>query len=352
VKRFIIVAIVVFLVLAYLVTYRVRFTETAVKTTFGQASAEPDDQPGLKFIIPYVQNVVKYDKRARYLESKPETVQTRDARQVVVTAYVTWKVTKPKLFYQSFVGFGERASNHYRGAERILSEKLRAAMGEISQFDFDELLSTSATGSKLGDCEAKILAHLRGTASGEPLTESLADRYGVEPVSVGIIGMELPEETTAKVFDAMQANRSRIANDAISQGKAIAATIRNTAEQDRRKILEFAGNRAQRIRAEGDVEAAKFQKMLDKKPELAVFIRNMELMKEAFANNRVTIMLPAGPRGWPGLELFQPSFMNELKTGKLSGFDTNRVPTTETTRAVESGDEPAPADSSAKKENP
>lgn len=339
-KRFIIVGIVIFIVVAYLVTYRVRFTETAVKTTFSKASSEPDDTPGLKFLIPYVQNVVKYDKRARYLESKPETIQTRDARQLVITAYVTWQVTDPKLFYQSFIGHGERASNHYRGAERILSEKLRAAMGEVSKFRFDELLSTSAAGSQLEACEQRILAHLDGFDPDRP-GESLAAKYGIKPVSVGIIGMELPEETTAKVFDAMQANRGRIANDAVSQGKAIAETIRNTAAQDAKTILEFAERRAQRIRAEGEREAQIFQRELDKQPELAVFIRNMELMKEVFGNNRATVFIPTGPKGWPGFQLFQPSLLNGLKTGQIPSFDQELVPKVKASEPAQV--KPAPA---------
>lgn len=322
-KRFIIVAFIVFCVVAYMVTYRVLFTETAVETTFGQASDQPITEPGLQFIVPYVQNVVKYDKRPRYLESKPETVQTSDENQVVITSYLVWKVSDPKLFFQRFSGNGAREANHYRGAERVLNDKLRSAMGEISRYRFDELLSTSHEGSKLEECEKKLLDYLTGTTG----AESLPEKYGIEPVAVGIIGMELPEENTSVVFETMKTNRAAIANDAISQGNAIAETIRSTAKQDARTIVEFAQSRASAIRAEGIAEAAKYQEQLQKHPELAVFIRNMELMKETLGNNRVTIMLPVGPRGWPGFELFQPSFMDQLKSGKLNPFPKNRVPT-------------------------
>lgn len=314
-KRFIIVGIVVLVVLAYLVTYRVRFTETAVKTTFGEAAEQPISEPGLRFIVPYVQSVVKYDKRARYLESRPETVQTKDARQLVLTAYVTWQVTDPKKFFQVFSHNGERAINHYRGAERVLSDKLRGAMGEVSQFRFDELLSTTNQGSRLAECEKRILGHIAGDKG-----DNLANNYGVTPASVGIISMELPSDTTSKVFDAMQTNRSVIANDAISQGRARADTIRSTAENDARTILRFAEARADQIRAEGIREAQQYIEQLQEEPELAVFIRNMELLKNSFGNNRVTLILPAGPSGWPGFQLFQPSFMDELKTGKLPAF--------------------------------
>lgn len=322
-KRIIIVGIVVFIVVTFLITYRVRFTETAVVTTFGRATETPRKEPGLGFIVPYVQSVVKYDQRARYLESKPETQQTKDSRQVVVTAYLTWKVTDAKLFFQKFSGAGDRASNHYRQAERMLSDKLRSAMGEISQFQFDELASATDAGSKLGVCEERILKFMAGAGA-----DSLHETTGITPVSVGIIGMELPEETSGKVFERMQANRSRIANDAISQGRAIAETIRSTARTDASIIVQFAESRAQLIRAEGDREAQKFFDQLKQEPELAVFIRNMEVMKDAFATSRVTLMIPGGPNGWPGFQLFQPGAMEELKSGKLPAFDPSRVPQT------------------------
>jgi membrane protease subunit HflC len=316
-----IIVVVLFVVVAFMTTYTVRFTETAVVTTFGKAGEDAiKTEPGLKLTIPYVQHVTKYDKRARYLESKPETHQTADANQIVVTAYVTWRVADPKLFYQTFSGAGDRAASHYRAAEKMVGDQLRPAMAEISRFRFDELLSASAGGSKLGECEAKMLGRLKGTA-GSPSALAAA---GIEPLSTGVITLELPEETTSKVIERMQENRKAIAQDAVSKGKAMAETIRSTAEEDARKILAFAERRAQIIRAQGDTEAGQFLAQLNESPELAVFIHNMDFMREALGKT-ITLVIPAGPNGWPGFELFRPDAMKDLKPGEVPGVQLGRL---------------------------
>src|SRR5690242_2525942 len=98
--------------------YTVRFTETAVLTTFGKA----DDQaikknPGLYFKWPDpIQSVTKYDTRARFLQTQSETQQTADSRQLVVEAFCTWKVDNPLQFFKKFSNKGARPEDHYDGA--------------------------------------------------------------------------------------------------------------------------------------------------------------------------------------------------------------------------------------------
>lgn len=320
-RRWVIIGLVLFVVLSYMMTYTVKFTETAIKTTFGRAAAAPITEPGLGIIFPYVQKITKYDSRVRYLESKPETQQTRDQRQVVVTTYVAWRVSDPNLFYQSFSGKGDKAVNHYRGAEEILGGKMRSAMGEINKFKFDELLNASG-GSKLELCEANILAQLnnQGTSdAGQVMT--MSRQYGIEPVAVGIIGIELPEDTTATVFEHMQTERSTIAAKATNEGKAIGETIRQNANSAAQKIMAFADKRAAAIRAEGEIEAQQFLAELAKEPDLAIFLRNMELMRDAFGSNKATLVVPAGPiGGWAGMDLFRPDAGKDLRSGWLPNW--------------------------------
>src|SRR5262245_35688907 len=100
-------------------TYTVRFTETAVLTTFGKASeADVIKEPGLglKATDP-IQSVTKYDKRVRLLTVKLETQQTADSKQVIVEGFCTWRVDDPLKFFQSFSNAGDRADEHYRKAE-------------------------------------------------------------------------------------------------------------------------------------------------------------------------------------------------------------------------------------------
>ena len=95
----IVAGLVLLALLSFSMAFTVRFTESAVKTTFGSAGS--DDvitEPGLRFKFPYpIQSVTRYDTRLRVLQIKLEQVQTADNRQVAVEAYCTWRVKDPQI---------------------------------------------------------------------------------------------------------------------------------------------------------------------------------------------------------------------------------------------------------------
>src|SRR3954466_12064032 len=100
--------------LAFTITYTVRFTEAAVLTTFGKADeTDVRKDPGLYVKWPYpIQSVTTYDKRTRVLSTKFEQLSTADSRQVVVECFCTWKVSDPLLFFRRFSNAGQRADEH------------------------------------------------------------------------------------------------------------------------------------------------------------------------------------------------------------------------------------------------
>lgn len=309
--NWVVIAVVVLVVLAYMTTYKVRFTEAAVVTTFGKAdSSSVYRDPGLRFKIPYVQRETKYDTRQRFLESRPETVPTSDARQIVVTAFLTWEVSDPLKFYQKYSGKGDRAEDHYRAAETDLRGRIRSALtAELSRLQLTDLLSPDAKNSKLGDLEKAMLAGLTAkTDAGTPFEE-----FGIKPVAVGITSIKFPLETTKKVFEAMNANRAKIANAAISQGTTQANTIRKTAETDAQTIVQFAERLARKIRSEGDGEAAQYLAQMNEEPQLAMFLKNMEFMRESVAKQFTLVLSTA----MPGLELFDFDALKKIKAGQL-----------------------------------
>jgi membrane protease subunit HflC len=288
-------------------TYQVRFTEAAVLTTFGKATSSTPD-PGLKFKWPYpIQSVTKYDTRLRFLQARLETQQTADDRQVAVEAFATWRVKDPDLFFQRFSNAGERAPDHYRKAEELLDSALRSAMARTSRYRMGDLFTRDESRSKLGQLEADILEALRSTgdASGQAL-----DQYGIEVADVGINRIVVPADTSEKIFEAMGAERDLLAQSIQSRGDAEAETIRSGAEASANKILAFARRRAAEIQSRGDEEASKFLAQLRENPDLAVFLRNIELMKESLGK-RVTLIVPFD---LPGMKLFSPNALNEMST--------------------------------------
>ena len=302
-------------VIAFAFSYTVRFTESAVVTTFGRAGENAVlTEPGLKFKWPYpIQSVTKYDKRLRVLQTRSQTQQTAEDSQVIVEAFATWRVSNPLVFFQRFSNAGTQAEDHFAQAEDILRTTLRSSMGEISKYRLDELFSDDAGRSKFAELEQRVFEEVLGGA-GIDSDQGLSD-YGIEVAMVGINRVVLPENTTSKVIDRMGSVRSNLAGSLESQGDARANAIRARADADADKIRAFADRRAAEIRAKGEFEAAEYLAQQASEPELAIFLQNIAMMREAMAK-RFTLVLSASDFG---LGLFSPSALDRLNIGALPG---------------------------------
>jgi membrane protease subunit HflC len=312
-RALIIAAAAVFVValLARAMTYTVRFTEKAVLTTFGKAGPEGiKDQPGLKLKWPDpIQSVTKYDTRQRFLQTQSETQQTADSSQLVVEAYCTWNVSDPLKFFQKFSNKGDRASDHYEGAKEVLRGNLRTAMGEISRYRMDELFTVSGTPSKLPELEQRIKAALQ-SADGNRIAD-----YGITVTDVGINRIILPEENTKTVVESMRADRNRLVNELQSKGKAEAQTITSAAKANADKIKKFAEAYAADIRRKGDEEAQTFVAQMNEQPDFAVFLKQVDFIKQSLAK-RITWIVDTT---MPGFELMAPKTLRKAQTGEVPG---------------------------------
>jgi membrane protease subunit HflC len=302
--------------LVNMMSFTVRFTEAAVVTTFGKADHESVVlEPGLKFKFPPpVQSVTVYDTRARFLKAKLEQQQTRDDRQVIVESFVTWRVTDPLVFYQSFRrSSGSGAQEQYKQAEQILQSLLRSSMSEVSKYALTDLLSSDLQGSKLAQLEADVLGKMRGGAEDGGVSVSA---YGVEVLLVGVNKLELPEKTTTEVFGRMQETRRRIAASAESEGMAIAEGIRSDAQNAAQRIRDFASVRAREIESEGDREAAQYLVQLNEEPDFAVFLQNIQLLRQGLGKRTNVILNTASP----GLGLFSEAAARAVREGRIPAF--------------------------------
>jgi modulator of FtsH protease HflC len=291
-------------------TYTVRFTEAAVLTTFGRAGEGAEKvQPGLKFKWPDpIQTVTKYDTRARFLQTQSQTQQTADSKQIVVESFATWRVKNPLAFFQRFSNAGDRSADHYKKAEDVLRGNLRSAMGEISGYRLSDLFTTDAKSSKLADLEKRILDNLKTGSQ----TQGSTDDYGIEVVTVGINRIVLPEETTKAVFESMKSERNKLIKELESRGVSRSTAIISAAEANAKRIELFTESLAAEIRKTGDEEATQYVQLMQKAPELAVFLKNVEFIRETLAK-RITLVFSTN---MPGMELFSPGAMTlERKNG-------------------------------------
>ncbi|MHC4686081.1 MAG: hypothetical protein ACYTEW_17450 [Planctomycetota bacterium] len=78
----------------------------------------------------------------------------------------------------------------------------------------------------------------------------------------------------------MRAERNRRTEATIAQGNAEVTKIKTDADSKKTELLAAAEARAKAIRGQGDAEAAKYYKMLEADPALAMFLRDIEALKK------------------------------------------------------------------------
>ncbi len=322
VSLIIIAALIVVGFLFFMTTYTVRFTDVAIVTTFGRAGENASvEDPGLKFKWPApIQSTTIYDNRVRLLRTRDETQQTADQRQIVVGAFLTWRISDPLRFYTNFRGdAGPDPQQHYEAAEDKLEPIFRSAMSEVSRFRMSELFATGED-SRIGELERAILERL-GSADVEGGRGKL-DAFGIEVPLVGISSIEFPQEVTTQVFERMKSEREKLAADAEAEGEARAQAIRSSATDDAQRIMAFVGALAGEILARGETEAAQWLEVMDEEPQLAAFLERIDLMRRGFGK-RVTLIFDTR---MVGFELFDPlglvSFFGDRPVGGTGEDDT------------------------------
>jgi modulator of FtsH protease HflC len=248
--------------------------EIAVLTTF-EKPRRVLDQPGLYLRWPWpVQRLYRFDARVRVLESTFEQTLTRDGKNVVVMLFAGWRVQDPLRFLER-VGTVAQAELNLNG---LISNYKNAVLG---QHPFAALVNTDAAALKFDEIEGDILTPVRAEAR---------ERYGVEIEFLGIRKLALPEAITERVFERMRAERMEASERYRAEGEGEAIAIRAEADSRRDQRLAGAEAEARRLRAAGDAAAAEYFQAFEQDPELAIFLRKLEVLYEALGANATVVL--------------------------------------------------------------
>lgn len=238
-------------------------------------------EPGLHFKLPPpFQNVSYLDKRLLMLESTDtEPTLTAEKQRVVIDWYVRWRVVDPSAYIRN-VGVDERA-----GAVQLNRVVRNSFQQEVNKRTVRELLS-SRREQLMEDVKREVLASVRGAQK----------PWGVDVVDVRITRVDYAETITRSVYDRMEAERKRVANELRSTGFAEGEKIRADADRQREVIVAEAYRSAQKIKGEGDAEAARaYNDAFGKDPQFAQFYRSLEAYKASFSRKSdVMVLDPAG----------------------------------------------------------
>lgn len=271
----------------------VREGESVVRTRFGRPDATLETA-GLYRRWPWpVHRVYRFDTRMQNLQGAFEQTLTRDGKNVIVLLYAGWRIDDPLRFLDR-VGTPAAAE---RSLNNLLSNHKHAVLG---RYNFSALVNVNPDQIRLEHIEQEILA--------ASAAESL-DRYGVELTHVGIRKLSLPEAITEQVFERMRAERAEAAERYRAEGAAQAIRIRAEADSLREQHLAEAEAQARLIRAEGDARAAEFYRVFEQDPELAMFLRKLDVLEEVLGP-KSTLVLSADTEPFDLLRTAPPAPRN------------------------------------------
>ena len=259
--------------------YTVDQTKYAIKFQLGEI-IDTQTEAGLYFKIPLVQNVRYFERRNLTLDNpEPDRITTSEKKPLLVDFIVLWRIADVSQYYRS-VGGDEEA------ARRRLSQTVRSNLAEeFNKRTVNEAISTERD---------RITAVTRQKADQD------ARSIGVEVVDVRLRRLELPPDVTGPVYQRMESERRRVANELRSLGAAESERIRADADRQRQVILAEAYSEAQKIKGGGDAKAsAIYANAYSSNPEFYRFYRSLEAYRSSFRGRSDMMVLD------PSSEFFQ-----------------------------------------------
>ncbi len=244
--------------------------QKAIKFKFGEFE-RADYTPGIYPKIPWVNTVRIFDARILTLDAAPERYLTLEKKNVIVDAFIKWRISDVTAYYKTM-----------RGDERQAGMRLFQVIKDGLRSEFGKRTIQEAISGERAEIMAIITSQIEETAR----------QFGVEVVDVRIKRIELPAEVSSSVYQRMEAERARTAKDLRSKGAEAAERIRADADRQSAVIIAEAFRDSEQLRGEGDAKAtAIYAEAYTRDPEFYRFYRSLSAYENSFASNKDVLVL-------------------------------------------------------------
>ena len=238
---------------------------------FGQI-VKVQEEPGLGFKIPLIQELVRYDDRILSRDMTSLEVTPSDDRRLVVDAFARYRIVDVEKFRQA-VGAGgqELAANRL---DSILRANTREVLGSVTS---NEILSAD---------RASLMLRIRNAAIDE------AQDLGIQVIDVRLKRTDLPPSNLNATYERMKAEREREAADEIARGNEAALRVRALADRTAVELVSDARRQSEIVRGEADAKRnAIYADAFGRDPEFFEFYRSMTAYARAIGGGNSSIVV-------------------------------------------------------------
>lgn len=266
--------------------------ELAVVTRFGRI-VKTEADAGLKFKVPIVDQVLKYSKKIQSWDGDAQKLPTEENMFIWVDATARWKITDPKLFYES-VGTMNQAHSRLddvinsAGRKIIARNPLRESIRNSNVINEIKRKNVFQSQTEKEMKDTKVIEVIstftltkypeittgREKLSNEMLAEARQNtpKYGIQLIDIIIRQIKYSDDLKPSVYGRMIKERNQIAQAFRSDGEGERAKWLGKMEKERLTITSNAERRAKVKRAKADAESLEIRnKAYDKDPEFADF---------------------------------------------------------------------------------
>ncbi|MEE8393187.1 MAG: protease modulator HflC [Rhodospirillales bacterium] len=245
-------------------------TEQALVLQFGEPK-RLITKPGLAFKLPFVENVVFFDKRVLDYDVREQEIPTLDQKQLLVDAFTRYRIVDPLKFFQTVTT--ERGMESR--LDSIVSANLRAVFGKAT-------LAVVLTPKR---------ALLMNTIFERVQTEG--GRFGIDVIDVRLKRVDLPDENSQAIYRRMQTQREQEARNLRADGDRRAKTVRADADKQATVIKAKAQMKAEITMGQGEAEAqAIYNDAFGRDPSFFDFWVSMNALKEGLTGDTTRYIGP------------------------------------------------------------
>ena len=309
-KTITVLIVVAVIVILFLITgpfYVIEEGEQAVVIRFGRIIAI-QQEAGLKIKVPFVDNVNKFPKKILAWDGESQRIPTKENQFIWVDTTARWKITDPKLFYESvttITGAHSRLDDVIDSAVRkiVSRNSLVEAVRNTNVINEIDRPSVYQTGAEIEGEEAEALGidttivyediqKGRAILSDEVFKESsvITPSYGIELIDIIIRQIKYSDELTESVYRRMIKERNQIAQAFRSDGEGKKAAIMGEMQRELDSIQSGAYRTAQQIKGEADASAAAiYAAAYNRDPDFYEFWKAIESYKTMLPKFRKTL---------------------------------------------------------------
>jgi membrane protease subunit HflC len=228
--------------------------------------------PGLKVKAPFLENVIKFDRRNLGLEADQEEVISADQERLVVDAFLRYRISDPLQYYRTLRDDRTAAAR----LEPLVNSALRQVLG-----------NTTSTNIISGQRAALMSATRDDVARRAAL-----GRFGIQVIDLRIKRADLPAANQAAVYRRMQTARQQEAAQIRAVGEQQKREIIASADKEVAITLATATEEAETTRGQGDAQRTRiFAQSFGRDPSFASFYRSMQAYDTALGQGDSTVVL-------------------------------------------------------------